>query len=180
MKRKILLYEIVGIIFIIILGGLLHFTFELSGDNPIVGVFSAINESVWEHLKLAFWPTLLFALIEFVPLKQIAQNFVLAKTVSVYIMVTVIPTIFYSYTAFTNESILAIDIGSFLVAVVIGQLVSYKLLTYRTLGVKAQWIALFLVVLLAFLFVVFTFTPPRIPLFQDSVTGGYGISYAFK
>ena len=171
MKRKILLYEIVGIIFIILLGSLLHFTYEISGKNVVVGVFSAINESVWEHLKLAFWPAMLFALIEFVPLRRIEQNFVLAKTVGLYVMVAVIPAIFYSYTALTGESILAIDIGSFLVAVVVGQLVSYKLLTYRTLGVKARWIALVAVVLLAVLFVIFTFTLPQVPLFQDPITG---------
>mgnify|MGYP000560221517 CR=1 FL=1 len=175
MKRKILLYEIVGIVFIIMLGSLLHFTYEISGDNALVGVFSAVNESVWEHLKLAFWPAMLFALIEFVPLKRFAQNFVLAKSVSVYVMVAVIPAIFYSYTAFTGENLLAVDIGSFLAAVVIGQLVSYKLLTYRTLSVKAQWIALFFVILLAVLFVVFTFVPPHLPIFEDPITGNYGI-----
>ncbi|MCW3982902.1 MAG: DUF6512 family protein [Candidatus Bathyarchaeota archaeon] len=175
MKRKILLYEIVGIVFIIMLGSLLHFTYEISGDNALVGVFSAVNESVWEHLKLAFWPAMLFALIEFVPLKRFAQNFVLAKNVSVYVMVTVIPAIFYSYTAITGENLLAVDIGSFLAAVVIGQLVSYKLLTYRTLSVKAQWIALFFVILLAVLFVVFTFVPPHLSIFEDPITGNYGI-----
>lgn len=180
MTRKILIYEIVGVVFIIMLGSLLHFTYESSGDNMLVGVFSAVNESVWEHLKLAFYPTMLFALIEFVPLKRVTQNFLLAKTVGVYVMVVVIPAIFYSYTAFTGESLLAIDVGSFLVAVAIGQLISYKLLTYRTLGVKAQWLALFLVVLLAVLFVVFTFVPPHFPIFEDPITGNYGICLAFK
>lgn len=43
-------------IFISILGVLLHFTYEWSGDNPAVGLFSAVNESTWEHLKLIFFP----------------------------------------------------------------------------------------------------------------------------
>jgi hypothetical protein len=46
-------YKLVGIVFIIIIGSLLHFTFELSGHQAI-GVFSAVNESVWEHLKLSY------------------------------------------------------------------------------------------------------------------------------
>ena len=52
-------------IFISILGVLLHFTYEWSGDNPAVGLFSAVNESTWEHLKLIFFPMLLLTLIEF-------------------------------------------------------------------------------------------------------------------
>ena len=38
-------------IFISVLGVLLHFTYEWSGDNAVVGLFSAVNESTWEHLK---------------------------------------------------------------------------------------------------------------------------------
>ena len=55
-NRKTLAYEIAGIAFIILLGSALHFTYELSGESPIVGVFSAVNESVWEHMKIAFSP----------------------------------------------------------------------------------------------------------------------------
>lgn len=32
-------------LFISVLGVLLHFTYEWSGDNPIVALFSAVNES---------------------------------------------------------------------------------------------------------------------------------------
>jgi glycerol uptake facilitator-like aquaporin len=53
-SKKVLIYEIVGTLFIIFLGSALHFTYELSGKLAIVGAFSAVNESVWEHLKLAF------------------------------------------------------------------------------------------------------------------------------
>jgi hypothetical protein len=55
-NKSVLLFELVGIVFIIFLGSALHFTFEWSGNQPAVGIFSAVNESVWEHLKLAFWP----------------------------------------------------------------------------------------------------------------------------
>jgi hypothetical protein len=175
MNRKVLSYELAGIVFILLLGSVLHFTFEWSGNQPIVGVFSAVNESVWEHLKLAFWPALLFALIEYVPLKRVANNFVFAKTVGVYVMVAVIPSIFYSYTALAGESLLAVDIGSFVIAVIVGQLLSYKLLTYHSLSQKLAWVSLFFFALLAVLFAVFTFYPPHIQIFQDSPTGGYGI-----
>jgi hypothetical protein len=176
MNRKILTYEIIGMAFIIILGSLLHFTFELSGNQPIVGVFSAVNESVWEHLKLAFWPALLFGLIEFMPLRHGANNFVFAKTAGIYLMVAVIPAIFFSYTALTGESILAVDVGSFVVAVVLGQLLSYKLLTVRQFSRWVLWFSVVFYALLAVLFVVFTFCPPQAPVFLDPVSGGYGIS----
>jgi hypothetical protein len=177
LNRKLLAYEMVGALFIIILGAMLHFTFGWSGNNPLVGVFSAGNESVWEHLKLVFWPTLLFALIQFLPLRGKANNFVFAKTAEVYLMIALIPAIFYTYTAFIGES-LAIDIGSFMVVAVIGQLFSYKLLTIRQLPRWVTWASLCFFALLLVLFVVFTFYPPHIQLFLDPEAGTYGLPSA--
>ncbi len=62
-KNKIKNYQIFSIVFTFILGTLLHFTYNLSGENIIVGSFSAINESVWEHLKLLYFPMLLTLII---------------------------------------------------------------------------------------------------------------------
>jgi hypothetical protein len=169
------MYEPVGIAFIIVLGSVLHFTFEWSGSQPVVGVFSAVNESVWEHLKLAYWPALLFLLIEYVPLKKTVANFFFAKTVGVYLMVLIIPVVFYSYTAVTGESILAVDIASFMVAVAIGQVASYKLLMHKKLSEKLAWLSLGALIALAIAFALFTFVPPHAPVFRDPVSGGYGI-----
>jgi hypothetical protein len=176
MNPKVVLYELIGIVFIVVFGSLLHFTYEWSNSNPVVGAFSAVNESVWEHLKLVFYPTVVFALIEFGLIRRLVANFWLAKTVGVYVMVATIPAIFYVYTAFIGESILAVDISSFVFAVVLGQLVSLKLLTYRRLSGRITWIALIFLIGLGVAFLVFTYMPPNQPIFQDPITGQYGIS----
>ena len=62
-KKYVLIFEIVSTIFIMILGTLLHFTYKWSNNNVIVGTFSAINESTWEHLKLIFFPMLIILII---------------------------------------------------------------------------------------------------------------------
>ena len=167
-------YELAGVVFIVIIGSMLHFTFELSGHQPVIGVFSAINESVWEHLKLGFWPALVWALVEYRSIKKSTNNFFFAKTVGIYLIPIVIPILFYSYTAVIGESVLVIDILTFVVAVVIGQLVSYKLLTYRRLPHILNKISVVALFLLGVVFVLFTFYPPHLPLFRDPVTGEYG------
>jgi hypothetical protein len=108
-RRRVFLYELIGMFFIIILGSLLHFTFELSGHQAIVGVFSAVNESVWEHLKLSYWPALAYALIEYRYLKKLTNNFITAKTVGIYLMPILITIFFYAYTAVIEDSLI-IDI----------------------------------------------------------------------
>ena len=162
-------------LFISLLGSVLHFTFEWSGYNPIVGAFSAVNESVWEHLKLGFWPAILWAIIEHRQIKKEANNFFVAKTVVAYAITATIPAIFYSYTLFTGESIFVIDILSFIVAVIIGQYLSYRLLIHKQLSDKMEKLALVALLLLAAAFIVFTFTPPHLPPFQDPISGEYGI-----
>jgi len=174
-KNLILRYELFGMLFVSILGGLLHFTFELSGFNPIVGTFSAVNESVWEHLKLGFWPILLLTMIEYRFIIKQTNNFFLGKMVSAFTIILVIPAIFYSYTSITGESIFLIDILSFFIAVIIGQVLSYKILTYKQLPKNSKWISLCILAILAISFIVFTFYPPNLPPFQDPISGGYGI-----
>ena len=172
-RNPAFVYELGGIVFIVVFGSLLHFTFELSGHQPVVGVFSAVNESVWEHLKLGFWPALAYAFVEYRYLKKSTNNFFLAKTVGIYLIPIIIPTLFYSYTAILGEPILVIDILTFVIAVIVGQLVSYKLLTYRELPDIFNKISLVALVLLGVAFVIFTFYPPHLPLFRDPVTGEY-------
>jgi hypothetical protein len=174
-KRTILNYELFGMLFISLLGGLLHFTFEWSGYQPIVGVFSAVNESVWEHLKLGFWPALLYSIIEYWRIKKETNNFFLAKTVVPYAITAIIPLIFYSYTSITGESIFLIDILSFFVAVIIAQFLSYKLLIHKQLPDKLEKAAILALLLLGVAFIVFTFYPPHLPIFQDPISGKYGI-----
>ena len=173
-NRRVLTLEIVGTIFIVFLGTALHFTYALSGNNPFVGSFSAVNESVWEHLKLPFWPSLLWVLIEMYPLRKIAGNFFAAKATGTVIMVVLIPVVFYSYTAFTEE-ILAVDIATFMIAVIIGQIASFKLFKQGKHSKPTEIIAIIVLALLAILFITFTFYPPHFPIFRDSNTGGYGI-----
>lgn len=176
LKRKILLFEIAGAFFIILFGALLHFTFALSGNQSIVAWFSAVNESVWEHLKLAFWPSLAWMLIELIPLRTANNNFFTAKAIGIFVMVIFIPTVFYSYTAFTQQSYFPVDFATFVIAVIVGQLISYKSLNYRQFNRSAEKFAILSIAVLAICFVVFTFYPPHLPIFQDSGTGLYGFS----
>ena len=164
----------IGTIFIIFLGSALHFTYALSGSNPVIGSFSPVNESVWEHLKMVFWPSLFWILITMFPLRRAVRSFFSAKAIGTFIMVITIPTVFYSYTALVGESILAIDIATFIFAVIIGQFVSYQLFKKNAIGGSTERIALIALLLLALVFVVFTFYPPHLPIFQDSITGHYG------
>jgi len=137
-------------------------------------VFSAVNESVWEHLKIAFWPALLYLIFEYRHLSKKSNNFFFAKALGIYSIMIIIPVFFYSYTMFLEENLI-IDIGSFIFAVIFGQLISYRLLTYKIFTKIFEQISIVAIGILALAFVVFTFYPPQIQFFQDPNTGEYGI-----
>lgn len=90
-------------------------------------------------------------------------------------MPAVIVVIFYSYTAFTGDSILAVDLSSFVIAIIIGQFVSYRLWLSLRLPQAFNWLGLAMLITAVLLFAIFTFYPPEVGLFQEPVTGGYGI-----
>jgi len=174
-KKRILLWELAGIIFIVVLGSLLHFIFEWSGSAIPIAPIAAVNESVWEHLKLGFWPALVYAALEYSRFGKSANNFPFAKTLGIFLIPITIVVLYYAYTAILGHGLLEVDIAIFVVAVIIGQLVSYKLLITSPLPKRLNRFAPIALAILCILFVLCTFYPPRLPLFRDSVTGGYGI-----
>jgi len=175
MQSKILTLEIIGAIFIIVLGGLLHFTFEWSNQFWLVGIFSAVNESVWEHLKLAVMPALLWLFIEMKLLKEKPKNFFFAKTKGIWAMPFFIILIFYSYKAILGKNFLVLDILTFIVAVILGQLISYKIMFWEKIPGFYNKIGIVLLFILFFAFAIFTFYPPHNFLFQDPLSLRYGI-----
>jgi hypothetical protein len=171
--NRLLLWEITGMIFIVLLGSFMHFTYALSGGNPAVGAVSAVNESTWEHLKLSVFPALLFALIEARLLAE-KKNFLPAKALGISLMPIFTVVLFYAYRVILPDS-LFMDILVFVIAVIIGQAASYMMMASPRDFSRYNIASIALLVLLPVLFVVFTFYPPQIFLFQDPISGGYGI-----
>jgi hypothetical protein len=175
MKKAILKWELVGFFVIVIIGTLLHFTFELSGNWIPLAPISAVNESVWEHLKIGFWPALFYAIIEYFYFRKRANNIVLAKSMGVFAIPVFIAMVFYTYNGIFGVELFIADILIFIAAIAFGQFISYRLLTSGKTFRFINWIGIVVVIALAILFVLYTFHPPDLPIFQDPVTGSYGI-----
>jgi len=179
MKNKLLLWEIGSFFFIGLIGAALHFTFEMSNFSSMeVAYFSAVNESTWEHLKMVFFPGLVFALIQYTYVRDVVNNYIIAKVAGLFIMPLVIAVGWYIYAPILGRSYFPADLFLFYLAVLIGQVVSYKLLTRPPLDRKYVQVAMVVFVILFVAFSTFTFFPPKIFLFEHldlKDTGLYGI-----
>ncbi len=133
-------YAIIGIFFVLITGTLAHFLYDWSGNNYIVGLFTPINESIWEHMKLLFFGIIIGTLL--------------------------IPIFFYAYTSILGKDTFILDIGTFILSIIIAFWLSYKL----TLSCKLETYTLLLCGLICILFIsfmIFTYNPPETRIFKD-------------
>ena len=160
-------------LFISVLGVLLHFTYEWSGDNPIVALFSAVNESTWEHLKLLFFPMLLLTIIEllFTEKRQLPSNYLFARTIGILSGMAFIVIAFYTLTGVFAKLPDAVNIALYFLGVFLALCIENKI----NRGNRQNHSAFAAIVLLALTIAFFVFTkyPPSIGLFANPVLTGF-------
>ena len=165
-KNSILIFEIISTIFVMVLGTLLHFTYKWSNNNMLVGIFSPINESIWEHLKLMFFPMLITIIIGYLYKGKDIDNYLSSKVIGTIVMLSFTIVFYYTYSGILGTNYTGVDVSIFFIAVALGQYVSYKLMKTKFHGNNITATIILLVLLLCF--VIFTFFPPNIALFKDS------------
>lgn len=159
------------------IGSSFHFIFELSGDSPIVGAVSAVNESVWEHQKLVLLPVtgwwVIFYFLKRTKYQIDRRKWFTGLSASLLFSVLTIPSAHYFYTEAFGVGFLIVDILIFLLAIAVGQCVGIHV--YKHSKGIPFYVSLIVVLLIFFMFILFTFYPPQLPWFRDSLTGQYGI-----
>ena len=174
--ENIVLTSLWAIIPLGILGSLLHFVFDWTKHNRIVGVIAAVNESYWEHIKIAVWPMLLLQLCLYIFGGFQVSSFIPAATIALYsIPVSMIGLVFL-YKAVIKRNILWIDISVFFLVIAIAQLVFVMLLQELNASVWMILISLAFLIGLVVAFLRFTARPPSEPdVFVDPTNKKYGL-----
>ena len=165
MKQKSFLWQAAGFAFATLGGTLLHFLYDWTGGSGWVAAFSGIHESTWEHMKLLYWPLMVFALFQRWFFRDVAC-FWLGKLAGMTTGLVLIPVLFYTYNGAFGPSPDWLNITIFYVAAGAGFLLEWWLFRKHHPSCRGQWAALAAMLLLGGLFVLFTFAPPQLPLFQ--------------
>lgn len=166
-------YTIIGMIFVIIAGTLAHFLYDWTGSNHIVGLFTPINESIWEHMKLLFFPMLLYSLMMILRFQRKYPCVTSALCFGILVGAFLIPLFYYAYTSILGKNIFILDISAFILSIVIAFWLSYKL----TLSCRLESYISLLCIMVCILFIcflVFTYHPPDIIIFQDPTNSTTG------
>ncbi len=168
MQKNISLWQFLGFGVTSLLGTLLHFLYNWTGQSVFVSPFSAINESTWEHMKILFFPMFLFALVQSFFFKQ-DKRFWCIKSRGIVLGLMTIPVLFYTLNGIFGTTPDFINITIFFVAAAVAYAYETRLFQNADLPCTYEKFGFLSLCVLAILFVIFTFAPPQIPLFGDPV-----------
>lgn len=117
---------VIELVVVAVIGTLLHFLYEWSGGNPLMGLFSPVNESVWEHLKLLFMPAFFYTMLQEILRKDGEPSRISQKSKAIICALLFIVVFFYTYSGILGKSVVWIDIATFYVSVLLYIWKSYK------------------------------------------------------
>lgn len=162
-RRRTARRILVSTLVVVPIGTALHFVYEWTGRHPMAGIFAPLNESTWEHLKLAFWPMLVYAFVQRVAYHRPAA-WLPATAAGLVTAPLLIVLLFYGYTAILGTHHLPLDVTVYALSVLGGEAVAH-LLMERTFSRRARITAAVVILVLVAAFVGFTIAPPDSFLF---------------
>lgn len=159
---------------VIVVGLMFHELYKATGIE-FLGIISPVNESKWEHWKIAFFPMLIIGIMEYIFTRPIKTPYLFPLVAGIAAFLIITFGGIELYELFLGESHLPIHMLTFIMGALVGQFVRYRLM--EVLEAKAIYtaIAWIILVLSIFVFVKFTYGPPRTDYFKDSLTDTYGI-----
>ena len=162
-----------SVVIIFALGTLAHFLYDLSHENKILGLFTAVNESTWEHIKIAITPTLIWSLTDGYFYGG-NPNYFTAKLTSLTILAFFIPFVFYSYTRISKKPLLPVDILTFLAAIVLAQLTFFAIINLPPFPFISSYLSAIGTFIFLGAYMTLTLMPLKEAIFKDPITGQYG------
>ena len=174
MKRSIGLWQFFGFAVTAFMGTVLHFLYEWLDKAKWIAPFSGVNESTWEHMKLLFWPMLLFAITEYFFFRD-REDFWCIKLRGILCGLILIPILFYTYNGVIGKSPDWINITIFFVSAAIAYFREARAFARGDGHCTGRTAAFAVLLSLAALFILFTFKTPALGIFRDPLTGSYGV-----
>lgn len=169
MNKSLKLFLITGILIVSALGALSHFVYEWTGQNQLAGLFVPVSESVWEHMKLLFFPMLLTALFLTALLKHTYPHIFTGMLAGLLTGTAAIPVLFYTYSGILGYFIPAVDIAIFYISVCAGFFTAYRL-TISPYAESLNHLLRCLTLLMLAAFVLFSYKPPTLGIFAQPDT----------
>ncbi len=173
---KLLKWQIGGMVFVLLLGSLWHFLFEITGSNAIGAAFFPVNESVWEHMKLFFYPYLIYSALEWCFIGKGYSGFFISKAWNSFFMIIMVLGFHYFLSIFF-PGVFVIDIIITIAVIIIAFLTDYKIMREVNSNRFVDFTAVAAIIMMGILLAFFTFYPPHNTIFEDHTRNIYGVVF---
>lgn len=156
-------------VIIFLMGFILHFLYNWTNKNVIAGAFTPVDESIWEHTKLVFYPLIaMYSIYYFIMWKKVDINkekWFTTMLINIVISVLLIPLLYYLVNSGFGIESKVVNISILLISLVLGSLVARHFYKYgKGIGiVPISCITCFLV----FLYILLTYSKIDLPIFID-------------
>ncbi|MFP4698452.1 MAG: DUF6512 family protein [Eubacteriales bacterium] len=174
MRRNLFFYESLMFFVSNALLFILHDAYEET-NIYILSFISAINESVYEHLKITFFALFLVYVVEYFLIGKLYDNYCYSRFVALLIAPLIVMVGYYTYSGILGYHVLWLDILIGIIAIFIAQTIAYKILNNNIKSKLSNQLWFIIILILVIIFSLFTYNPPKIDLFKDNQTGQYGI-----
>lgn len=166
-------FLIISILIISVIGTLSHFLYDITSHNKIVGLFCAVNESTWEHIKIALMPTIFWSLLDGM-IYGINPNYFLAKFVSLAVIIFLMPLLFYGYKLISKKDKLFLDILIFYITIIASQLIFFFILKATAIAFVWKYLSCLGLFVIFGGYLLLTLLPLENFIFKDPISKRYG------
>lgn len=166
MHKSLEQYELIGFFVIVMLGTAFHSLFDLCNHSIFIGLFTPINESIWEHLKILFYPYVFYTIFEYYTIGTTYSQFIISKFYAVCIGMLSILITYYTYSGIIGTNYMIIDIIIFIISCAVSFYASYRLLSRPQENRQTKFTGICLFIFMMILFIIFTFYHPSLAIFE--------------
>ncbi len=166
--------KIINVVFLFCLSFFWHFGYKLF-SNDLFAMFFPVNESIWEHMKIIFYVSLLGSVLQNLLCHKYnieINNKYIEMMVKPLLGVVIYLLVFIPVYLNLGENII-FSIGLMLLVYILMEFIGYKILLSHELHIKI--LPIIILILSFILLSLLTFFPPYNFLFFDSVKLGYGV-----
>lgn len=172
MDKKTL--KIIGVIVAVATCFPLHFLYD-KFPNFLTSIFSPVNESIWEHMKILFGSIMFSGVVQKIIIllrKEKVNNICLSNFIAALSSIPIFLILFLPVYHMIGENF-PMTIIIMIEAIAIAELVSYILMNKENFKLENKTI--FFVIGVYIIFTILTYYPIRGSLFMDPTSSKYGI-----
>ena len=158
---------LIGALFTVLVGTAELYLCRRFGASKRFSVLLPANRSIWEQLKVIFWPMVIFSVAEYFNYGTYFENFIAAKAVSVLFAMIWNIMLSYIFDSVWGKRSFALDVCITALSSATGWAANYALVKNYCLSSQFEKISGTAVILALMLcFALFTFTVPQKSIFR--------------